>query len=259
MSIEIVIGNVGSGKSLFCVRNIVNDHSGIHTFTNIKFIKKLPHVHLLKTENFVKVEVIGQKKNGEDITKAVFNKEFWLDIKKKYGRINIVLDEAHIYMDSRNFASRLNKNIMSNFIALIRKILGGSDASMGRLILITQLFGRIDNRAREMATNVICIEMMYQQNCKHCGLTWNETNLSPEPALSCPRCNYNKLTRNNHQMVITKYQSAQAYELSKMGFPNTHYGKQVINDGHLYFKYYDTNQIEGLIEDIEHIVRSTDK
>jgi hypothetical protein len=240
----------GSGKSLYAVREICLDHSGIHTFTNIDFKIKLPHVHILKPEHFVKVTQIGEKKDGTPINKIEFNKQFWLDIKKQYKRINVVLDEAHLYMDSRNFSSKLNRVVMSNFIALIRKLLGGSESSSGKLVLITQLYGRIDNRAREMATQIIKCVCYYTQTCTRCGTSWGECNESPEPLLYCPNCNSEKLERSNQVIEVVKFTDAYSYQgYTLMKLP-TQYATQRINDGTRFFKVYDTNQVEGLIEDI---------
>ena len=85
--IKIVIGGIGSGKSVSLARDAIHRR----TKTYINFPLYHPNAIRLKEEHIIKNEVIGQKKNGENIEKAVINFDFWRETWQKEG-FSIILD-----------------------------------------------------------------------------------------------------------------------------------------------------------------------
>ena len=68
-----VIGGIGSGKSVYATKKIVE--SPFHNFINFNVVS--PNVTRIKKDHIVKSEVIGQKKNGKDIIENSVNFSYW--------------------------------------------------------------------------------------------------------------------------------------------------------------------------------------
>ena len=139
--IIILVGGIGSGKTLSVVKEIVSRKQ--KTFTNFD-LYGMPYERL-KYEHIFKQEVDGKKK----IMKLNF--DFWKKQTEK-GGFDIYLDEFHNIMNSRRAMSKRNV-ILSDFLSQIRKVLGQSEVN--NLYLITQKIKRIDVNSRDLAHWVI--------------------------------------------------------------------------------------------------------
>src|SRR6056297_725297 len=127
--IRIILGNIGSGKSARIVKEIVTDKSHRKYISNIK-TKGTKNNMLMDSSMIVKKEIIeGKKKDKEKLS---LNIDFWKMINEKYGAVSVVIDEFHNIMDSRRSMSSLNK-ILSEFISLLRRVLGEDSSGYGEL------------------------------------------------------------------------------------------------------------------------------
>ena len=148
--IKIILGNVGSGKTALAVREMFVNKLNRKTYSNI-ITKNLKNVVPITPRMIIKEEIVTYKKNRktgkeEPVYKHTLNVKFWKDIKEP---INVVLDEAHSIINARRSMSKINI-IVTDWIALIRRVLGQSESGYGELVLISQLANRIDVIAREM-------------------------------------------------------------------------------------------------------------
>ena len=144
--IIFIIGNIGSGKTICGVREIVT--SGNFPIVNFK-LKGLKYHRLRFSDIITTVEDEKGKK-----TMSV-NWDFWNDFKTKHKNFSIFLDEAHSIISSRNSHSKQNQ-LLSNWIAQIRKIL--SDSMTNHIYIISQRIRRIDINFRELCHIVITCE-----------------------------------------------------------------------------------------------------
>jgi hypothetical protein len=234
------------------VREIVFDKSQSVTYSNIK-MPNVKHNILIEPHMIFKKEFIRELKSGRKIFKWSLNEDFWRNAVKIHGSINICLDEAHTLFNARNSSSKVNR-IMADFMALIRRILGSSEAGNGTLTLITQLDRRIDVIAREQANQICWCKCYYKKTCKKCGHTWNEDNEMPETLIYCPKCDAPKKFINKHSHVIEqwKFQNIQAFEMWKMFGRKTKvfYSHILIHDIEEIFPMYNTLQWEYLSSSI---------
>ncbi len=122
-------------------------------YSNI-ITKGLDNVIPIKNDMIVKKEIKDYKKNRQGEMEPVYelklNMEYWQKITEP---ISCVLDEAHSIINARRAMSKVNI-IITDWIALLRRVLGSSSSGYGELVLITQLPNRIDIIAREMATQI---------------------------------------------------------------------------------------------------------
>jgi len=242
-----MLGNVGSGKSACVVREMILNNSHRKTFSNIKTSKVKNNIMINKDMIMTK-EVVRIMKNGTEICKYHLNKDFWKDTQEKEGAINVVLDEAHTLMNARRSGSAVNK-VMGDFVALLRRILGTTDAGYGELTLITQLLRRIDVVARDMCTHVRYHVCHYNKTCKKCGCTWYENNENPEPAYNCKSCGSGQIKKHNHKIEVWHFKNVQLY-LDWFEFGRKTYHKHyMVNDIEKYFPHYNTMQWENFISD----------
>ena len=140
MTIRLCLGNVGSGKTVAEVRNMYLSNQRIKTYSNI--VTKLKNQIDINPSKKEKKTVVDTKKkrNGEleNVYETKLNMDFW---KKNTDVKNIVIDEAHSIINSRRSMSKINV-LLTDWIALIRRILGSNDTGHGELVLITQLPNR---------------------------------------------------------------------------------------------------------------------
>ena len=149
--IVIYLGNVGSGKTACAVREIMLNKAHRKTFSNI-VTRGLKNNKVIRPEMIIDKQQVDTKTKRDGTTIPVYeiklNTQFWKDIDEP---INVVLDEAHTIINARRSMSKVNQ-IVTDWLALIRRVLGSADSGFGSLILISQLHNRIDIIAREMAT-----------------------------------------------------------------------------------------------------------
>lgn len=233
--IRLSVGNVGSGKTATEVREMILSPNKRATFTNI-LIKggiAVPHVKLLQKEM-----ILEETEDG----KFKLNIEFWKQLKEP---INIVIDEAHTIFNSRRAMSKKNI-IISEWIALIRRVLGASESGVGDLVLITQMPYRIDNIARDMANQVRYHICHFRKICPNCKYNWIETSETAEPVHQCPMCNHPKVIKCNHTIEVWHFTTVQSYMEWKLLGKQTFHRHYMVNDIEAYFPYYDTLQWDNL-------------
>jgi len=250
MGIIVCLGLPGSGKTAATVREMVlNSHKKIYTNIIPKKPRKTPHIKKLDRSMIVSKEMTGYKgvKNPQPVYELKLNQDFWKGVSSD-GPIDCVLDEIHTMLDARKFGSKLNK-IMTDFLALIRRVLGQSQTGHGDLYLITQLDRRLDVIGREMATQIRYHVCHYSKMCMDCNAAWNESSETPEPYQKCPRCSSHKLKRYAFYIEIWKFQNMQAYQMWREFGAKMFYDHHHITDIEDYFQYYDTMQWENLISE----------
>jgi hypothetical protein len=212
------------------------------------FGRDMKHVQKIKPEHIIKKEAVGEKRSGEVIYEQKFNKDYWQDVMQKYDKVSVVIDEAHTFFNPRRSMSKVNV-IMSDFLAMLRRIVGGVGQSRGNLILITQLSRRLDIIAKEMATHVVyCKNYMYK-DCKHCGYFETQHNEQPEQPDDCPRCG--KRMKLQKQFIYQwHFKNVESFERWQEFGQKTYYKRIVINDIETIFKNYDTVQWEDFFSEI---------
>jgi hypothetical protein len=147
--IRIILGNIGSGKTITAVQMMAQTNHKI--FTNIR--NRLPNTIPLEYGMIVKFEQIGQKKDGTPIMKKDVNWQFWKDAIAQYDKFSVYIDELHNILMAR----RPNQNIeMIKWIAQIRKLTGSSEET--DLVAVSQELSRVDVALRDLCAHVIYCE-----------------------------------------------------------------------------------------------------
>jgi len=187
----------------------------------------------------------GKKK---EVTELKLNVDFWKQAIKKYGSISVVIDEAHTVLNPRRAMSKKNI-LMTDFIALIRRILGSASDGYGELILITQLERRLDPIAKEMATSVHYHICHYTKRCVKCGLTWKENNECPESIWACPKCESTDINKFDHVIEVWHFANMRKYLEWKDFGAKAYHRHYFITDIEDYFCNFFTLQWDNLISD----------
>jgi len=245
MTIKLYIGNVGSGKTAYAVREM--SKSNIQYISNIR-TNKIKNNMLIKTEHIIKKDFIRTTKAGEDLFKYSFNKDFWIKLRDKYKQISLIIDEAHTVFSSRRSTSKQNV-IMSDFIALARKLIGDQVSGYGDIVFISQLSRRIDVIARDMCHQVKYFKMYYVKYCTICSACWAEHSDMPELQIRCPKCRSGQLKKRNFKMVVMSFQGIEKFMRWQDFGSNTYYSKKQINNIENIFSNYDTLQWDNLLSD----------
>jgi len=254
--IRIFLGNVGSGKTISVVRELVESNSDsncLMTYSNIvtkqkgKF--KLNNNITITRDMLIKKDLIRTMRDGTPIYKSKFNKDFWVEAKNKYKAFNVVIDEAHTVMNARKSMSKQNA-VAGDFLALIRKVCNNPNTN-ATLTLISQLDNRIDVIAREMATEVRYHICMYEVRCNKCSVYWTEHSemMDDDKPKKCPRCNHNGLTKYNHRLIVHYFENMKQYQDWKYTGINSIKKTKMVEGIAEYFPFYDTYQLDDLISD----------
>lgn len=246
--IKIILGNVGSGKTALAVRDMCMNRMQRKTYSNIQ--TKLKNQIDISPEMIIKREIVDYKRNkktGEStpVYKLTLNREYWENI---HEPINVILDEVHSILNARRAMSKTNI-IVSDWIALIRRVLGSSDSGYGELVLISQLYNRVDIIAREMATMIIYCICHYSKTCKKCGFSWNEHSEMPIDLYAeglCPRCRSWQIRKHSHRIEVLHFPNISAFMEWKENGLRTFYRHYIVNDIEKYFRYYNTLQWDNL-------------
>lgn len=248
--IKIILGNVGSGKTAFAVREMALARNRRKTYSNI--VTKIKHQIDIDPGMIIHKEIVDYKKNRktgeqEPVYKSSLNIDYWRSIKEP---INVVLDEAHSIINARRAMSKINI-IVSDWIALIRRVLGAAEAGYGELVLISQLANRIDVIARDMANNVIYTVCHYQKTCKRCGFTWTENSEWPEGFDHCPvkRCGHWAVKKHSHILEVWHFPGIEAFNIWRDFGEKTFYRHYLVQDIEKYFPLYNTLQWDNLFSE----------
>jgi len=244
--IRISAGNLGSGKTLSEVREIIKNRYHRNTYTNIE-IKGIKNAKLLKSDMIIKKEIVNYHKNKkskelEPVYKYSLNIDFW---KKINEPVNVVLDEAHSILNSRRGMSKLNI-ILTEWLSMLRRILGENSSGYGELVLITQLPYRLDGIARDMATQVRHHICHYMKICSECNLEWLENTEMPETVSNCMKCGSYKLTKTNHSIEVIKFKNISDYEQWKVLKEKTYYSRYLIKNASKFFINYNSYQWDNM-------------
>lgn len=144
--IILLLGGIGSGKTLSAVKEIVSNKQ--YALTNFK----------LNIKNYHRIK-IGDIITKEDKAYNV-NWSYWEKIRKEKSNYSIYLDEVHNIIHSRRSMSKLNIQ-MSKWVSQIRKIL--SDSPNNHLYLISQTIRKIDVDFRDLA-QLVCVCSKFDMN-----------------------------------------------------------------------------------------------
>lgn len=218
-------------------------------YSNI-ITKKLSHVIPIKNTMIVKKDIVGYKKKidgtQEPVYKMKLNIDYWKDIKEP---LSCVLDEAHAIINSRRAMSKVNI-IVTDWIALLRRVLGSSPSGYGELVLITQLPNRIDIIARDMATQVRYHLCHYKKHCNKCGTEWLENSEMPEIFWNCPNCESSNLKKFDHKIEVWHFRSMQHYNIWNEFKKDSFHKHYIVNDIEKYFSFYSTLQWDNMFSDL---------
>ena len=240
--IRMSVGNVGSGKTILEVKNMLLDPRNRPTYSNIK-TKGIKHNHMINKSMIVKEEEIKLPRSTK--IKYSLNDAFWKKVPKP---INVVLDEAHNIMDARRSMSTMNI-IVNKWMALIRRVLGEDSTGYGELVLITQFPFRLDRVTRDMTTQVRHHRCYWVKTCLRCGYRWREHSDLPEELNRCRKCLHFKLKKTHHWVLIHFFNSVKNYDLWYELGEKTYYKKPIrVRNIKKYFGMYDTFQWENMFE-----------
>lgn len=249
--IRLMLGNIGSGKTVSMVREMILNEDEKTTFSNIilkgKDIKK--KTTQINRDMIFAEKIIKVKQNGEKVTKLILNSEFWKATRTKFPNgINVVIDEAHTLMNSRRAMSNENV-IMNDFMSLLRRILGDSGEGYGELVLITQIGRRLDINARELATSIHYHLCHYKRTCAKCKFSFWETNEIYQKPKTCPACGHRRMTKSNFLIEKWEFKSMENLDLWIEHNYKSYQKHYYITDIEKYFKFYNSWQWENLISE----------
>ena len=203
---------------------------------------------MIKKEHIFSEQVIRIKKTGEPEIKLVLNANYWKELKQKEPTTTVILDEAHTLLNPRRSMSKKNE-VMGDFLALLRRIVGTSSLGQGELILITQLERRLDVIAKEMATLVQFHICHYTKVCRKCGTSWTENNEMPKKLWNCPNCYHGGIERKNFIIEVFNFKNIEKYNAWKDYKQKTYFEKQYITNIEMIFPLYNTLQWDNLLSD----------
>lgn len=246
--IKIILGNVGSGKTALAVRDMYINKFRRRNYTNI--ITSLKDNIEITPKMIINQKIVDYKtsrKTGEKepIYKHSLNIDYWKDIKDP---INVILDEAHSILNARRSMSKINV-IITDWLALIRRVLGQTESGYGELIFISQLPKRIDVIARDMATNILYCIMHFLKTCKNCGTTWQENSEMPEGFPLCPKCNSHSINKHSHSVEVWQFANMSLFDAWKDTNQMTYFKHYFVRDIEKYFSLYDTLQWDNLFSE----------
>ena len=235
--IRIFLGNLGSGKSVSAIRELVHNPNGRTTYTNI-ITKGIQNVVTIKPQDII-------KKIGEDKKPSFdLNIEYWNKQKKP---LNILWDEIHLTANSRMSMSKINM-VLSRFIAMARRITGFDKRGYGSFTFVAQKERTIDVNIRDLTNEIVYHISHWVVECEECGTKVLTNSESPQMN-KCVVCSSWKLEKKGmfiEKLSFSEWDSFYAWSVHMKG--KFYDSRQRINDIEDYFKYYDTMQIENVWE-----------
>jgi len=244
--IILYVGNVGAGKTLQAVREMVKT-PWITYYTNIQ-TKGLPNVHPLTYDMIIKREATGAVSRGKPVYEYKLNTEFWEKLPKP---VSIVIDEIHNILSARSSMSHVNK-IALKWISLLRRMTGQNESGYGNLICITQLGRASDVVLRQMCHRVVYIRQYYTKVCRDCGFRHNENSDMPQQMEICYKCKSTPphIGKDSSYSVLFKFTSVEALDIWKqLGIRSYYCMPKKIFHSERYFKYYDHLQMKDMFSD----------
>jgi hypothetical protein len=214
MTVICIIGDVGSGKSLFSVRRILKSNRMVFTNFNVKAknVIRLKKADVIQAFDKDSNELQYPLKRTDKGICYMVNWDFWEKVRKMYKNYDIYLDEVNNIFMARKAMTGYNCEGIK-WISQIRKIL--SDSTTSNIILISQRLERIDVAWRDLIQEVIFVHKMPLK-----GKT---------------------IIMAYHFITDMRMDAVNKYESFKAGYKT--YSKRYAFDASLYFKFYDTYQI----------------
>lgn len=239
--IRIFLGNLGSGKSAFAVREMARNVTDRTTYTNI-VTKGLKNVVLIKPQDVIKKTFIDDKKKKFSLD---LNIDYWM---KKKKPLNVVWDEVHLTANSRQSSSKANM-VLSRFIAMARRITGFDKRGYGTFTFIAQKERTIDVNVRELANEIIYLKSRWLTRCEECNLRMVVTSEMPQYE-RCYRCGSWKVVKGDlivEALHFNEWLKLYNWEQGIKG--RWHFKREFITDIHKYFQCYNTLQFGNVWDD----------
>ena len=235
--IRIFLGNLGSGKTISAVREmVINQDSGRTTYTNI-VTKNIKNVIRIQPQDIITKS--GDKKPSYDL-----NVDFWNTRDKP---LNILWDEVHLTANSRMSMSKVNM-ILSRFIAMARRITGFDDRGYGHFTFIAQKDRTIDVNIRDLCNEIIYHIGRWILHCQDCGTKlW--VNSEMQQLDKCIRCKSWNIRKENlmiEQLKFSEWNDFYAWTNKIKG--KWWYEHTIVTDIDRFFDRYDTMQMENIWE-----------
>jgi hypothetical protein len=239
--IKIFLGNLGSGKTLHAVKEIVEDNSGRMTYTNL-ILKGVNNAVYIKPE-----DVIKKIESDKGKVKLDLNLEYW---QKQKRPLNVVWDEIHLMANSRSSTAKPNM-VLSKFLAMGRRIVGRDDKGYGTLIFIAQKERTVDVNIRELADEIYEHISWNKIHCHDCNLnevqSSNNARVSDDALIrTCARCHSAALSVSLIRVEVKIFTGSSRASCWENYFDNKHKKSMYLCNLHKYYKYYDTMQIASL-------------
>lgn len=241
--IKIYVGNVGSGKTAYAVREIILNKLVKKTYSNIKIEHKN---NIMINNNIMFTNIEYNDKGDLQQQRLKLNLEYWKNIKQD---INVVLDEAHTLFNSRRSMTKVNI-LLTDWVALIRRVLGSNPNSEGDLILITQLWYRLDNITRDMAHQIKYMTCYNRKTCLECNYSYVESSEDYEKLKTCPKCDSIKNKKFDFKIEVKVFNSVDKFSYYKDYNKKTWFKRYIVDDIENYFKFYNTLQWDNMLSDL---------
>lgn len=240
--IRIINGNLGSGKTVSVVRDMMLDRSKLVTYSNIR--TKLRNAMFIRPEHVITKQKFMDGKKEK--IKLKLNIGYWMKRKKP---LNIIWDEIHLTASSRRSMSSVNQ-VFSQFVAMARRFTGMDETGYGTVTFIAQTERTIDLNIKELANDIQYNRMHWLLTCRNCYKSLPVTSDDPMRR-KCVFCSSQDIYRNRFNLEIWKFKNFSRYfRFIDDGMRGKHhYEHFFVNDIAEYFRNYDTHQIESLWED----------
>lgn len=244
--IKIYLGNLGSGKSVYAIREMVLNKTDRKVYTNL-VAYNIDNVIHIRPENVILKIPDKTKKKG---FKLDLNINFWLKQKKP---LHIVWDEIHLTANSRSSTSSSNM-VISRFISMGRRVVGMDKRGYGHLIFIAQSERTVDSNIRDLANEIYYFRSIWTIECEDCGFKII-TNSDKQQIEKCLNCKSWKVLKKDIEIsvfVLAQKKNLSAWECYygfRNGMKNMTSEQFIIKDIEEYFKYYDTLQMTDIWND----------
>lgn len=233
--IRVFLGNLGSGKSVCAIKEIIDSGSDRKTYTNM-VTKNVRDVIFLKPADIIKITHVEKKEIYQ------LNIDYW---KKQKKPLNVLWDEIHLTASSRRSVSKANL-VMSQFMAMARRITGFDKRGYGHFTFIAQKERTIDVNIRELCNEIIYHISYWKVTCEDCGrfAIMNSEKPQIEKCMSCGSWNIAKSDLYILRLFFNDWTKYYRWEEREQG--KFHFKRQWVYDIENYFRYYNTMQISNI-------------
>lgn len=233
--IRVFLGNLGSGKSVYAVREIVNDESDRMHYSNM-VLKKVGNFVHIRPEHVIKKSMVGKKIHFD------LNLEYWNQQKKP---LNVLWDEVHLTASSRQSMSKVNI-VLSRFLAMARRITGFDKRGYGHFTFIAQKERTVDVNIKELCNEIFYFVSHWVVRCEGCG-TRLAVNSERQQVERCIRCGSWKIVKEDLNIEVFVFNNWEKFYRWEQKIKGRWYVKRyIITDIEQYFRYYDTLQTSDI-------------